>query len=926
MKYITLLLLLATFNATAQKKPLDHSVYDGWQSIGEKAISKNGKIIVYTITPQEGDGNLIVQQADGTKLIEVPRGYAAKISNDNRFVAFKIKPTFQQTRDARIKKKKPDEMPKDSFGVVELNPVLLRKYPRVKSFKLPEEGNGWLAWQSEKVFPDTTKRGKDETPESIAEEGTLLSLQNLSDGKVELYPSVSEYSFDKKGSKLLLESTANKRESKKAMITVMDLNTMKSAVILAGFNDAKNYAWDDAGNQVAFVAERDSSTKAVQKYYKLYHYTTGYDSARLLANYQTQGVPSKWTVSENGNLSFSKTGKRLLFGLAPVFPPKDTSLPEFERVSVDVWHYNDDDLQPAQLKFLDQELKRSYTATWDWNNQKVVPLANKNIRQVIQTQEGDGNIFYGGTDSGHRVARQWLGYTMSDVYSIDPATGGRTLIRSGFKGNYLPSYSGKYLLMYDDVKKTYSVYNASTKKISAVASSIKVPLYDEENDVPDDPNPHGIVKWMEGDKYVLIYDHYDIWKVDPENAGAAINITNGEGRKNKIVYRVLNVNDEERFLKEGQTILLRAFDESDKSAGLATLELRAGAVPKLLFKEAVNVSGVIKADDANVIAFQKENYQQSPNMFVTDLNNAGSGKQLSWLNAQQSNYNWGTAELFKWKAYTGKTTEGIVYKPENFDPKKKYPMIVYFYDRSSNTLNNYVAPSPTPSRLNISFFVSRGYIVFVPDIWYKTGYPGQSAYDYIVSGTRAVVKQGYVDSTKIGIQGQSWGGYQAAYVITQTPLYAAAWTGAPVANMFSAYGGIRWETGVNRQFQYEHQQSRIGASIWERPDLYTANSPLFFLKKVKTPLVIMSNDADGAVPWYQGIELFTAMRRLNKPVWLLNYNNEAHNLVERRNRKDIQVREQQFFDWILKGEKPAEWLTNGVPAVMKGRDWGLGTQ
>jgi dipeptidyl aminopeptidase/acylaminoacyl peptidase len=222
--------------------------------------------------------------------------------------------------------------------------------------------------------------------------------------------------------------------------------------------------------------------------------------------------------------------------------------------------------------------------------------------------------------------------------------------------------------------------------------------------------------------------------------------------------------------------------------------------------------------------------------------------------------------------------------------------------------------------------VSRGYVVFVPDIWYKTGYPGQSAYDYIVSGTRAVVKQGFVDSTKIGLQGQSWGGYQIAYLITQTPLYAAAWAGAPVANMFSAYGGIRWESGVNRQFQYEKTQSRIGATIWERPDLYTANSPLFHLKKVKTPLVIMANDADGAVPWYQGIEMFTAMRRLNKPVWMLNYNGEAHNLVERRNRKDIQIREQQFFDWMLKGEKPAKWLVEGVPAVMKGRDWGLSTE
>jgi len=175
----------------------------------------------------------------------------------------------------------------------------------------------------------------------------------------------------------------------------------------------------------------------------------------------------------------------------------------------------------------------------------------------------------------------------------------------------------------------------------------------------------------------------------------------------------------------------------------------------------------------------------------------------------------------------------------------------------------------------------------------------------------------------VGLQGQSWGGYQIAYLITKTNLYAAAWAGAPVVNMTSAYSGIRWGPGISRQFQYEKSQTRLGASLWERPDLYIKNSPLFSLPNIKTPLVIMSNDADDAVPWYQGIEMYSDMKRLNKKVWLLVYNNEAHNLVERRNRKDIQIREQQFFDSYLKGAPMPEWLSKGVPAVMKGRTWGL---
>jgi dipeptidyl aminopeptidase/acylaminoacyl peptidase len=186
-----------------------------------------------------------------------------------------------------------------------------------------------------------------------------------------------------------------------------------------------------------------------------------------------------------------------------------------------------------------------------------------------------------------------------------------------------------------------------------------------------------------------------------------------------------------------------------------------------------------------------------------------------------------------------------------------------------------------------------------------------------------LTKYKWIDAKNMGIQGQSWGGIQVAQLITMTDMFKAAWAGAPVANMTSAYGGIRWESGVNRQFQYEKTQSRIGATLWEKPELYIENSPLFHLPKVKTPLVIMANDADGAVPWYQGIEFFTAMRRLGKKVWMLSYNGEAHNLVDRRNKKDIQIREQQYFDWLLKGEKPPKWITEGVPAVKKGKDWGL---
>ncbi|MBN9297594.1 MAG: prolyl oligopeptidase family serine peptidase [Filimonas sp.] len=960
----------------AQKKPLDHTVYDGWQSIGERMISNDGKVVVYAVNPQEGDGTLFVQQKDGKKIVEIARGYGAKITENSQYVICKIKPTFKETRDAKIKKKRPDEMPKDSLAIINLATGAVVKYPRIKSYKLPEDNGTWLAYLEEKALPDvpgkqpvqdsaTRIKRLEQFADSLAhaadsirtklaaaktggmsvlqpqkketrgagtkaeevEEGTQLTIRNLSTGDEQKIKLVNEYAFDKKGKTIAMFTTKKNSDStSKSYVVWYDLATAKSNSILAGLNEVKNLSFDEAGAQLAFVAEKDSSLKAAQKFYKLFYYKPGQDSAQLIADRTTKGLPAKWTVSENGNISFSKSGQRLFIGTAPILPVKDTTLPEFDRVNVDVWNYKDDDLQTVQLFNLNRDLKRSYLASYDWNNKQLVQLADDKFRRVQPSAEGDGRIFYGGTDSGKRVAAQWQGFTYNDVYAINPVTGAKSLIQKDFKGNTFTSYTGKYLVFYNDKQRKYSIYNADTKTVTPLAADITFPLYDEENDVPDDPNPYGIAKWVENDAYVLLYDRYDIWKVDPTGKQKSVVITNG--RKDKISYRYVNTDEDEKFLKEGQQLLLRSFDEKDKSAGIATLALKSNATLVTLFREKIAIGasplfpGIVKAKNADVLLYSKETFEKSSNLYTRTIG-ATDETALSNINPQQANYLWGTAELYKWKAYTGKQTEGVLYKPENFDPKKKYPMIVYFYERNNNTLYNYQAPAPTPSRLNVTFFVSRGYVVFVPDIWYVTGHPGKSAYDYIVSGTRALIKDGFIDSTKLGLQGQSWGGYQTAYLVTQTNLYAAAWAGAPVANMFSAYGGIRWESGLNRQFQYEKSQSRIGATIWEKPNLYVENSPLFHLQKTKTPMVIMSNDADGAVPWYQGIELFTAMRRLNKPVWLLNYNGEAHNLVERKNRKDIQVREQEFFDWLLKGEKPAPWIAEGVPALMKGRTWGL---
>ncbi|HEV8282968.1 MAG TPA: prolyl oligopeptidase family serine peptidase [Chitinophagaceae bacterium] len=988
--YYLLLFLFFSFFVSAQKKPLNHSVYDGWQSIGERMVSNDGKWVVYNINPQEGDNDLIIQSSDAQYKKTIARGYNAKITEDSRFIIFKIKPFYKDTREAKIKKKKLDDFPKDSLAIIELGKDSIWEKARVKSYSIPEKSFGWVAYQLEKPLTDTSSKNKKQEPNNrtvdslkriidslrianlelqnqrkntnkdekwgnselvqdfadeepstgSADTGTDLILKKLPGGEEKTYNNILYYSFNKTARKLLLQVSRNPKDSlSKSYVMLYDVEKKRMDTLSRGGNDFKNFAISDDGMQVAYVAERDSSSKALQKFYRLWYFKEGMDSAHLIADRNSKGIKTGMTISENGSVSFSKTGKRLFFGTVPIQPPKDTTLADIDKVNVDIWNYKDDYLQTVQLNRLQTELKRTYLAVYNITNHSVQQLGSEEIPTVYETNEGDGETFVGVTDYGKRIESQWTGSTLKDIYAIHVSTGEKKLVKKDLKGVITSQYSspsGKYILWYDSRAKNYFVYDGDS--IKNITAKIKWPLYDEENDVPDDPNPYGVMKWQESDNAVFIYDRYGVWKVDPKNVRKPLLLI--DNRKNKIQYRYVQVDPEERFIKPSQTLCFRSFDEKTKQSGFwknlydDDLDYLDGWLA-ISENENISIGQIVKSRDSSVFILTKESYKSSPNLYLLKFNELSGKrstsenlshvveKQLSFTNPQQKDYSWGTAELFKWKAYNGKETMGIVYKPEDFDPKKKYPMICYFYETLSDGLNNYLPPSPTPSRLNIPFFVSRGYIVFAPDIHYGTGHPGRDAYNHIVSGARALVKQGFVDSTKIGIQGQSWGGYQVTYLITATNLFKAAWAGAPVANMTSAYGGIRWESGLNRQFQYEKSQSRIGASLWEKPQLYIENSPLFHLPKVKTPLVIMSNDADGAVPWYQGIELFTAMRRLGKQVWLLDYNGEAHNLVERKNRKDIQVREQQYFDWLLKGEKPPKWITEGVPAVKKGKDWGF---
>jgi dipeptidyl aminopeptidase/acylaminoacyl peptidase len=928
------LLLFISFQLCAQKKPVDHSVYDMWQTVSTEKLSNAGTFVGYSITPQAGDADFYIKNLKTKTQFNYPRVESFNFSENEKYAAFKIKPTYAEVRQAKIKKKKADDMPKDSLGLVKLNSSELIKIPRIKSFAFPEDASNIFVYLADKELPDTTKKKKpvatkedsanyfaDETPASAtSKEGTNLVVKNLESGNDAIFKGVTEYQISKNGNYVMYVSTGTKKDSTlKAGIYIYDVKANNSKQISAGKGIYKNLTFDEKSTQLAFTANK-SAEKALVKIHDLYYYNFKTDSAVVLVSESTTGMPSKSSVSENGRVYFSKNTERLFFGTALSPIAKDTTIVDFEVAKLDIWNYKDQELQPMQLVGLSKALKESFLAMVDLKSTRFLQIANEQMENVGLGDFGNSDYAVLSGDYGQRGSVQWEGFSNRNALLINLKTGDKKALNDFERANYQISPKGKFVYWYNRNTKKWFSYDVATGNKISLNLPENIKFYDEENDVPDEPREYGEAGFSIDEKQFLIYDRYDIWSFDPLT-GMGKNITNGFGRKNNITLKYVDLNPEEKGIATKGNILLDAFNHTTKQNGFYQKDMGKTTDPTLMVMANNNYSRPQKAKNADVLVYEKSSYVESPDLFVSS--NFKQETKLTETNPQQKDYNWGTAELVKWTTPKGYKSEGILYKPEDFDPNKKYPMIVYFYEKLSDGLYNYKAPAPSASSINIPLFVSNGYLVFTPDISYEDGYPGKSAEEFINSGVESLKKNSWVDGSKIGIQGQSWGGYQVAHLITRTNMYAAAWAGAPVVNMFSAYGGVRWGSGMNRQFQYEKTQSRIGATIWEKPELYIENSPLFKLPNVQTPVAIMANDADGSVPWYQGIEMFTALRRLNKPVWLLVYNNEDHNLVQRQNRKDISIREQQFFDHFLKGAPAPVWLKTGVPATEKGKNWGF---
>lgn len=955
-------LLFCSLSLQAQdKKPIEHEDVQRWRKIDQAKLSNDGQWAVWTQVPvTEGDAITHLWHAATGNVVVFDRAQEAVFSEDAKWLIFRIKPALDTLKNLRRTKVKNEELPGDTLGIYDLTKGRLETIARLRSVSVPEKWNGWLAYQIEaekaskapvaandttaKALPDslpiptapsksTAKSGKKPKKED-KEQGYRLIIRNLASAFQDTIGYVKEYVLAKSTPTILLHTTgqgdtmtfASNPKTAQNGLYLVDLTRFALQGLYVGKGKFKHLSMDEQGGQAAFLADFDTTSARIRPW-KLGYWETKMDSAKVIADPQSKFLPSTdtpWGISEHVRPAFSEDLSKLYFGIAPNPILPDTNLLPEEIVSVEVWAWNDARLYTEAESRLESDRKKSYSVVYSPRSKNFAVLGSPEIPDVRFTPKRNAALALGINEEAYTQYITSEGTAHKDLYAINLNNGSNKQIVKDLRCSPRLSPLAGYILWWSDPDTAWYAWGAQKGQIAQLTNAALSAFYDVENDVPDYPNEYGVGGWLEAEQSVLLYDQYDIWKIDPSGNRKPQRLT--DGRPTRTTYRYIRLDPEEETILYDATILLHQFNQGTKAEGYVWLSLSSGKISPWMSGDYAFTRAPKKAKNAEILLFTQENYQTFPDLWAVSYGAKVKQKnalqapmqRISFVNPQQSEYKWGSIESVEWISLDGQMIRGMLVKPEDFDATKQYPMMVNFYEKLSDELHRHRAPDFHRSQINFTVYASRGYLVFAPDIPYKTGYPGESAFNAVVSGVTALISKGFVDSKRVALQGHSWGGYQAAYLVTRTNLFACAEAGAPVANMTSAYGGVRWESGLNRAFQYERQQSRIGGTLWEKPKQYVENSPLFSLDRVETPLLILHNDQDGAVPWYQGIELFSGLRRLGKPAWLLNYNDEPHWPVKLQNRMDFHRRMQQFFDHYLQDGPEPSWMKRGVPPMEKG--------
>jgi dipeptidyl aminopeptidase/acylaminoacyl peptidase len=912
MKKITAFAIIGLFfsffmpqKAFSQNSQLTFEDVMKWEDISGQAISDDGRWIAYSVWPDRGDGEVRVRQVDDRKTYTITLGDDPEITSNGNWVAAELKPKLAKQIKAE------QNQPVDGMALLNTANGNMVNKDSVQSFTFSNDGN-WVIlrhYQSKEV---EEKKSKNRFL------GTTLTLRNLSSGEEHTIPFVNEAGFDSTSNYLAYSVVDTGGNSNGLYYRNLESSPSQQQQITSEEDGLfANLSWDNANQQLAFTqAAMDTTFETSDANLQVWNASQDEVNTLIEASETNKG----WALRTNNDLEWTDDGSRLFFGLMArdmvEVDQKDEeeqdSLDIYDREQilskkgVDVWHYNDPRIKPHQKETWNQRKERTYQSVYHMNDDRWVQLADRRMPNIEMTQ--NPNYALGSSRVPYLQLMTW-DYFYSDYYVLNLNNGERRRIAKKLPFGAEMSPNGQFVVFYQD--KDWHLYDVGEDIYRNLTEDIDVPFYNEDHDYPYPTPGYDVAGWTSGDNSVLIYDKYDLWKFDTSQP-SAVNITQ-DGRDREISYRIQEFDDEQEAFRSDEQLLVRGYYDHKKYYGFYTVELdQQGAERQLETEHKYNF--VDKPENSDRIFYSREKYDVYPNIWVADGITFDDTQRITALHLNlHEKYNWGTAELIEWQGIDdGQTIRGAVIKPDNYNPEKKYPVLIYYYrffSQRAYEFNNIT----NDDRPTLPQWVSDQYVVFLPDIRFEVGTPGFASTKSLVPGVNKLIEMGIADPDKLGLHGHSWSGYQTAFMVTQTDIFDAAIAGAPVSNMTSAYSGIRWGSGLARQFQYEQTQSRIGGSLWEYPERYIENSPVFYADRINTPMLMMFGDEDTAVPWYQGIEMYLAMRRLNKDAIFLQYRGEPHHLQEYGNRLDYAIKMKEYFDHYLRGAPAPKWITDGVP-------------
>ncbi len=954
---LALLINVAAYRAqTTPQRAIQLDDIMAWRGITSQVLSEGGAWFAYRLTPAEGDGDVVIRQTKGDKTYRFligepptgagggggPRGGGNAVdtngpvafSNDAQFAAFTIHPTHAEAAQLN-RQRRPLQ---DRVGIVNLTTGEKIEVAKVRRFLFSGENSGWIALQ--KYGPDAPggagaaggqrgggagpRGGGDNASNDAADRprGSDLLLRELATGQEINIGNVADFSFDKKGRFLAWTIDATDKTGNGVQYRDLASGTSRSI----DSDDKAVYsrlAWTEDGEGLAVLKGTDD--KAYED--KLYGviafkgFGAGGPQKTIFNPADSTDFPAGMTVSPNRSPAWTKDLNAILFGIhtpkkkdarAGARGASDSAdstgdVANDDKVDLVIWNYKDPRLQSQQIVQENQDKNFSYLAEYRPAEKKFIRLADEKMRDVTPTIPQKWAV--GRSIAEYELMSNLDGRNFADVYAVNLATGERKMAVKQSRWTYGASPDGTQFAYYNDGH--YYVYNMTTGQSTNITNKVATSFIDTEDDHNIVKPPTQFIGWTSDSKSVLLSDNWDIWRVSSDGTGGT-NLT-VNGKKDQIRYRRPSILDpDQKGYDLSKALYVDVYGEWTKKDGIGIIEPGKAGVNRPAFDEA-SYGGLMKAKKSDVYLHTRQTFKDAPDFYITDASLKGDQK-ITDLNAQQTPFLWSSGTiLVDYVSAKGDKLQGALHLPANYEKGKKYPTVVFYYEKMSQ--NAYQYARPTANGFSISAYNSNGYAVFDPDITYKVNDPGMSAVWCLVPAVKAAIATGVVDEKHVGIHGHSWGGYQTAFTITQTDIFAAAVAGAPLTDMISMYGIIYKNTGGTNGEIFESSQGRFTSGPWENWDAYTRNSPVAQAVKVKTPLLILHNDKDGAVDFTQGMEYFNTLRRMQKPVVLLEYPGENHSLAKRANQKDYTVRMKEYFDHYLMGKPAPDWWEQGVPRL-----------